>query len=66
VRAACSSDGLNFTDSGITLDHKDLSILGGGNELFAVDTIYDQGQWIVYYIPNGATASGKLGVAYGR
>ena len=66
IRVASSSDGLNFSDLGIVLDYEDGSVWGSGDELFSVDAIYDQGQWIVYYIPNGSLASGKLGVATGN
>jgi hypothetical protein len=65
VRAAASLDGFSFMDLGVVLDRSDRSIWGSGDELFAVDAIYDAGQWIVYYIPNGSPESGKLGVAYG-
>jgi len=65
VRAASSSDGLNFTDLGIALNRKDRSVWGGGDELFPVTAIHDSGKWIVYYIPNGTPESGLLGVAYG-
>jgi hypothetical protein len=65
VRIASSFNGLNFNDLGIVLDHRDRSVWGYGDELFAVDAIYDSGQWIVYYIPNGTSESGLLGVAYG-
>lgn len=66
VRVASSLDGFTFADKGIVLDHKDQTIWGSGDELFAVDAIYDQGQWIVYYIPNGTNEGGSLGVAYGN
>jgi len=65
VRVAFSSDGLNFVDQGIVLNRNDRSVWGSGDELFSVDAIYDSGQWIVYYIPNGTTEGGLLGVAYG-
>lgn len=65
IRIASSSDGVNFTDLGIVLDHNDRSVWGSGDELFSVDAIYDQGQWIVYYIPNGTSKSSMLGVAFG-
>ncbi|MDQ3005898.1 MAG: hypothetical protein M3R47_11045 [Chloroflexota bacterium] len=65
VRVASSLDGLEFTDLGISLDHQDRSVWGSGDELFSVDAIYDQGQWIVYYIPNGTAESGYLAVAHG-
>ncbi len=66
VRVASSFDGSNFTDLGIVLSREDRSVWGYGDELFVVDAIYDSGQWIVYYIPNGTTESGLLGVAYGE
>lgn len=65
VRVASSSDGFNFTDLGIALNHKDRSVWGSGDELFSVTAIHDSGRWIVYYIPNGTFESGLLGVAYG-
>jgi len=66
VRVASSIDGLNFNDLGIVLDRTESSIWGGGDELLSVDAIHDQGQWLVYYIPNGTPESGLLGVAYGN
>jgi hypothetical protein len=66
VRAGSSLEGLNFTDLGVALDHEDQTVWGGGDELFSVDAIYDSGQWVVYYIPNGTAESGMLGVAYGN
>ena len=65
VRVAASLDGFSFNDLGIVLDRTDRSVWGSGDELFSVDAIYDSGQWIVYYIPNGTAESGLLGVAYG-
>lgn len=65
VRVASSFDGLIFDDLGIALDHRDRSVWGYGDELFAVDVIYDSGRWVVYYIPNGTPERGLLGVAYG-
>jgi len=65
VRVASSVDGLNFNDLGIALDRNNTFVWGSGDELFSVDAIYDQGGWIVYYIPNGTAESGYLGVAYG-
>ena len=65
IRVASSLDGFNFIDLGIALNRSDPSVWGSGDELFAVDAIYDSGQWIVYYIPNGTAESGLLGVAYG-
>jgi len=66
VRAASSVDGFNFTDLGISLDHRDKSLWGSGDEVFAVSAVYHAGQWIVYYIPNGTSESGLLGVAFGN
>lgn len=65
IRVAFSSNGLNFVDQGIVLNRNDRSVWGSGDELFSVDAIYDSGQWIVYYIPNGTTEGGMLGAAYG-
>ncbi len=64
-RLAVSSNGLDFTDQGIGLDHDDSSVWGSGDELFPIAAIRDDGQWIVYYLPNGTPQSGKLGVAWG-
>jgi hypothetical protein len=66
VRVAASLDGFNFTDLGVVLNHMDKSVWGSGDELFFVDAIYDSGQWIVYYIPNGTSQSGLLGVVFGN
>jgi hypothetical protein len=66
IRVASSLDGFNFTDLGIVLDRKDRSIWGGGDELFSVTAIHDLGNWFVYYIPNGTSESGLLGVAFGN
>jgi hypothetical protein len=66
IRMASSSDGLNFEDRGVALHHRGLFVWGRGDELFPVDAIYDSGRWIVYYIPNGTTNSGLLGVAHGQ
>jgi hypothetical protein len=66
VRVASSSDGFHFTDLGKVLDRKDRSVWGGGDELFSVTAIYELGKWFVYYIPNGTSESGLLGVAYGN
>jgi hypothetical protein len=65
VRVALSLDGFNFTDLGIALNRRDRSVWGSGDELFSVTAIHDSGRWIVYYIPNGTSESGLLGVAYG-
>lgn len=65
VRLASSLDGINFTDLGMALNRKDHSVWGGGDELFPVTAIYNSGKSVVYYIPNGTSESGLLGVAYG-
>jgi hypothetical protein len=65
VRVAASPDGFAFTDLGVVLDRTDRWVWGSGDEVFVVDAIYDSGQWVVYYIPNGTRQSGRLGVAYG-
>ncbi len=64
-RLAVSSNGLDFTDQGIVLDHDDSSVWGSGDELFPIAAIRDDGQWIVYYLPNGTPQSGKVGAAWG-
>ena len=65
IRIASSSDGLKFEDLGVALHHQNLFVWGRGDELFSVDAIHDSGRWIVYYIPNGTSKAGLLGVAYG-
>jgi len=65
ARASSSLDGFNFTDLGIVLNREDRSVWGSGDELFPVTAIHDSGKWIVYYIPNGTSGGGLLGVAYG-
>lgn len=64
-RLATSADGLNFTDRGIALDHRDGSVWGSGDELFPIIAFHDAGRWFVYYLPNGTPQSRKLGVAWG-
>lgn len=66
VRVASSLDGFNFTDLGLALNRNDRSVWGAGDELFSVTAIYDSGKWFVYYIPNGTSEGGLLGVAYGN
>ena len=65
-RLARSADGLNFTDAGKVLDHNDNSIWGSGDELFPIIGFSDNERWFVYYIPNGTSQSGRLGVAWGN
>jgi hypothetical protein len=64
-RLATSQDGLKFTDRGVVLDHTDRNVWGFGDELFPIMGLHDQGQWLVYYIPNGTLQRGKLGLAKG-
>lgn len=64
-RLTTSPDGFNFTDMGIVLDHQDNNLWGSGDELFPVITFQDNGQWFVYYIPNGSGTGRTLGVAWG-
>lgn len=64
-RLALSSDGVNFSDAGVILNHADGSLWGAGDELFPVIGIQAAGRWVAYYIPNGVAQSGQLGVAWG-
>jgi hypothetical protein len=66
ARLAVSADGVNFTDLGIVLDHRDAGVWGAGDELFPVAAFTHNGQWFVYYIPNGTNQRAKLGVAWGN
>ncbi|HET9905481.1 MAG TPA: hypothetical protein VFQ23_02535 [Anaerolineales bacterium] len=66
VRIASSPDGFKFTDLGQVLNRNDRAVWGGGDELFSVAAIYDAEEWFVFYIPNGTSKSGLLGVAYGN
>jgi hypothetical protein len=65
-RLAISGDGLSFVDRGITLNHRDASVWGFGDELFPIIAFHDAGRWFVYYIPNGSLQSRRLGVAWGN
>ena len=65
-RLSTSTDGINFTDMGIVLDHQDNTIWGFGDELFPVIAFQDNGQWFVYYIPNGTGTNRTLGAAWGN
>jgi hypothetical protein len=64
-RFATSTDGFNFTDQGIVLNHALKSVWGYGDEIYPIIAIHDAGKWIVYYLPNGTAQSHKLGVASG-
>jgi hypothetical protein len=64
-RYAVSADGLNFQDRGVALDHGEIDLWGGGDEIFPIIGLEHEGRWITYYIPNGVFEKGRLGVAYG-
>lgn len=65
--AAESSDGFNFSNSGVALNYADPNLWGNGDEVFPVISFKapETNQWIVYYIPNGVSQSRTLGVAWG-
>ncbi len=65
-RLATSVNGIDFTDLGIVLDHRDSSVWGSGDELFPIIAFQDNGQWFVYYIPNIPIHARKLGVVWGN
>jgi hypothetical protein len=65
-RLAISTDGFNFTDMGVVLDHGNRAVWGWGDELFPVIGFHDNGRWFTYYIPNGVPQRGQLGVAWGN
>jgi hypothetical protein len=64
-RLAVSKDGLNFSDAGMVLNHRERMLWGFGDELFPIMAFYDKDCWYVYYIPNGTPQSHSLGVAWG-
>ena len=66
--AATSSDGRNFTNQGVALNHNNPNLWGSGDEVFPVMSLKapETNKWIVYYIPNGVSQSGLLGVAWGN
>jgi hypothetical protein len=64
-RLAVSADGLNFSDHGVVLDHKNKAIWGSGDELFPIIAFQARENWYVYFIPNGTQHKGKLGLAWG-
>lgn len=65
ARLAVSADGISFKDMGVVLSHKNRDIWGFGDELSPIIAFNHDGQWFVYYIPNGTPQRGKLGVAWG-
>ena len=64
-RLAVSNDGFEFSDAGVVLDHRDRKVWGAGDEIFPIVSFRDLNTWYVYYIPNGTTQRGALGVAWG-
>lgn len=64
-RLADSVDGFEFVDRGVVLDHTSSRFWGFGDELFPVMAFREGASWYVYYIPNGTSQSGNLGVAWG-
>lgn len=64
-RLAESSNGFDFTPSGIVVAHNDNQVWGYGDELHSVGAFRSNGTWYCYYIPNGSSKAGKLGVAWG-
>jgi len=65
TRLAFSENGLEFTDQGIVLNHRDKNVWGWGDELFAVNAIYFMGNYYVYYIINGTMYDEHVGVSWG-
>lgn len=61
-RWAVSDDGIEFTDQGIALNHINATVWGYGDELFPVILIEQAGRLFGYYIPNGVSQRGLLGV----
>ncbi|MFO7679729.1 MAG: hypothetical protein R6X34_06730 [Chloroflexota bacterium] len=64
-RLATASNGFNFTDQGVVLDHSNSSLWGSGDEIFPVIGFEDNGRYFTYYIPNGVLQQGDLGAAWG-
>jgi parallel beta-helix repeat protein len=65
VRLAVSSNGFDFTDLGVVIDHSDSSVWGYGDELIPVGAFHANGQWYVYYIAKGVNAFWDLVLAWG-
>ncbi len=64
-RLATSESGLDFSDSGIVLDHNNDRVWGSGDELFPIIAFHEKGNWYLYYIPNGTLRRQKLAMAWG-
>jgi hypothetical protein len=65
VRYATSQNGIDFVEHGIALSHSDPNVWGSGDELHATMARKQGNTWYVYYVPNGVSVAGKLGVAWG-
>lgn len=65
IRLATSKNGLDFSDKGVVVSHKDSSVWGYGDELFPVGSYQSNDSWNVYYIAKGKGVSWRLGVATG-
>jgi hypothetical protein len=65
VRVSVSSDGLRFEDGGMVLDYSSPDVWVSGYELFPLIAPAEGSRWIVYYVPNGHSERGVLGVAWG-
>ena len=63
-RVAVSPDGVNFADRGVILDHRDRQVWGYGDELFPIIAFRHGDRRVIYYIPNGSSQRGQLGVAW--
>ena len=64
-RVAISADGVNFSDVGNVLDHRNATLWGSGDEVFPIVAITDDST-ALYDVPNGVPDSRTLGVAWGR
>lgn len=64
-RLSISSDGFNFADQGIVLNHADSGVWGYGDELFPVGSFREGNQYHVYYVAKGYGAWWDLGLAQG-
>jgi hypothetical protein len=71
ARLAVSSNGLDFHDLGIVIDHADASVWGHGDELDPLGVFQAGGNWYLYYsVANGFDFSGnrlrwEIGLASG-
>lgn len=63
ARLTYSADGLTFADKGVVLSHGDRSVWGSGDEIFPIAAVYDEGDVLLYYLPNGRGRRGSIGVA---